>query len=404
MKRHELQCRLLKGQSISVWLQQLLAQSLGQLQGSTVTLPRDALFGPDLVCSIGGIAQHQIFTARSGFGEHFNPGRGIGQGAGPGVKVFALVGRNGVHTLLSFQCHAQRMHSHRVAAAVGRAAQQLNLQCGLATVAGGEQVDLHGVKFHDRRWPRACRTLAGMNQNLQTGAEPSLKVIGLIGGMSWESSAEYYRLINQEVRQRLGALRSARLLMYSVDFGPIEQAQREGRWSDAAALLADAAKRLQAGGADCVLLCTNTMHKVADQVEGALHIPLLHIADPVGVAARSAGAQVLCLLGTRFTMEQPFMRERLEQQFGLQVMVPDEAERAQVHRIIYEELCVGQISDASRKIYQRTIESLAARGAQAVVLGCTEIGLLIKSADSVLPVLDTTALHASAAVDFALRL
>ena len=259
------------------------------------------------------------------------------------------------------------------------------------------------LKFHDRRCRPISPTLGGMNQNLQTGAEPNLKVIGLIGGMSWESSAEYYRLINQEVRQRLGALRSARLMMYSVDFGPIEQAQREGRWNDAAALLADAAKRLQAGGADCVLLCTNTMHKVADQVAGAVSIPFLHIADSVGAAAQAAGAQVLGLLGTRFTMEQPFMRERLEQQFGLQVLVPDEAERAQLHRIIYEELCMGQISDASRKIYQRAIESLAARGAQAVVLGCTEIGLLIKPADSVLLVLDTAALHASAAVDFALH-
>ncbi|MGU3629598.1 aspartate/glutamate racemase family protein [Comamonas sp. C24C] len=241
-----------------------------------------------------------------------------------------------------------------------------------------------------------------MNQDLQTSTGPQ-RVIGLIGGMSWESSAEYYRLINQGVRERLGALRSARLLMYSVDFGPVEQAQHEGRWADAAALLADAARRLQAGGADCVLLCTNTMHKVADQVAAAVSIPFVHIADPVGAAARAAGVQVLGLLGTRFTMEQPFMRERLEQQFGLKVLVPDEAERTQVHRIIYEELCAGQISDVSRKLYQRAIESLAARGAQAVVLGCTEIGLLIKPADSVLPVLDTTVLHAAAAVDFALQ-
>ncbi|EED65865.1 aspartate racemase [Comamonas testosteroni KF-1] len=245
-------------------------------------------------------------------------------------------------------------------------------------------------------------TLLLMNQDLQTSSGPH-RVIGLIGGMSWESSAEYYRLINQGVRERLGALRSARLLMYSVDFGPVEQAQHEGRWDDAAALLADAARRLQAGGADCVLLCTNTMHKVADQVAAAVSIPFVHIADPVGAAARAAGVQVLGLLGTRFTMEQPFMRERLEQQFGLKVLVPGEAERTQVHRIIYEELCAGQISDVSRKLYQRAIESLAARGAQAVVLGCTEIGLLIKPQDSLLPVLDTTALHAAAAVDFALQ-
>lgn len=244
------------------------------------------------------------------------------------------------------------------------------------------------------------RTLRAMIQNSQNRGELH-RVIGLIGGMSWESSAEYYRLINQQVRQRLGPLRSARILMYSVDFGSIEQAQREGRWDDAAEILADAARRLHQGGADCVVLCTNTMHKVADKIAAAVSIPFLHIADPVGEAAKAAGVQTLGLLGTRFTMEQPFMRERLEQQFGLQVLVPDEAERAQVHRIIYEELCAGVISDASRKIYQGVIDSLARRGAQAVVLGCTEIGLLIKPQDSALPVLDTTALHAMAAVDFA---
>ena len=239
-----------------------------------------------------------------------------------------------------------------------------------------------------------------MTENLQKSGELH-RVIGLIGGMSWESSAEYYRLINQQVRQRLGPLRSARILMYSVDFGAIEQAQREGRWDDAAQILADAARRLHQGGADCVVLCTNTMHKVAEKIAAAVPIPFLHIADPVGKAAKAAGVQTLGLLGTRFTMEQPFMRERLEQQFGLQVLVPDEAERAQVHRIIYDELCAGVISDASRKIYQDVIDSLAKRGAQTVVLGCTEIGLLIKPQDSALPVLDTTALHATAAVDFA---
>lgn len=251
------------------------------------------------------------------------------------------------------------------------------------------------------RRPRGWVTLRRMQSENLENSEVQ-RVIGLIGGMSWESSAEYYRLINQGVRERLGALRSARLLMYSVDFGPIEQAQHEGRWDDAAALLEDAARRVQAGGADVLLLCTNTMHKLAAQVAAAVTIPFLHIADPVAAAASSAGHQVLGLLGTRFTMEQAFMRERLEQQ-GLQVLVPDERDRAEVHRIIYDELCTGQIRDESRHIYQRVMASLAARGAQAMVLGCTEISLLVQARDCPLPLLDTTALHAQAAVDFALR-
>lgn len=242
-----------------------------------------------------------------------------------------------------------------------------------------------------------------MNNTFANQGSETARVIGLIGGMSWESSAEYYKLINQEVRQRLGPLRSARLLMYSVDFGPIEQAQHAGRWHELAAMLEDAAGRLHSGGADCVVLCTNTMHKVADRVAAAVPMQFLHIADPVGRNAIQKGVSVLGLLGTRFTMEQPFMRERLEHEFGLQVVVPDEDDRAEVHRIIYEELCAGVVSDASRKTYQRVIESMAQRGAQAVVLGCTEITLLIQQGDSVLPVLDTTRLHAQAAVDYALR-
>lgn len=242
---------------------------------------------------------------------------------------------------------------------------------------------------------------AGMNTPAHQGSE-SPRTIGLIGGMSWESSAEYYELINQEVRSRLGPLRSASLLMFSVDFGPIEQAQHAGRWDDLAGMLEDAARRLHRGGADCVVLCTNTMHKVADRIAAAVPIPFLHIADPVGREAARTGAQVLGLLGTRFTMEQPFMRDRLARDHGLQVLVPDEPDRAEVHRIIYEELCTGVVRDASRKTYQRIIESLAQRGAQAVVLGCTEITLLIQPQDSVLPVLDTTRLHSQAAVDFAL--
>ena len=230
----------------------------------------------------------------------------------------------------------------------------------------------------------------------------STRVIGLIGGMSWESSAEYYKRINQEVRHRLGPLRSARLLMYSVDFGPIEQAQHAGRWDDLAEMLDEAAKRLLGGGAECIVLCTNTMHKVADRIEAATPLPFLHIADPVGREAARTGVKVLGLLGTRFTMEQPFMRERLANEHGLKVLVPDEADRAEVHRIIYEELCTGVVNADSRKTYQRIIETLAQRGAQAIVLGCTEITLLIQQHHSELPVIDTTSLHSLAAVDFAL--
>ncbi len=228
-----------------------------------------------------------------------------------------------------------------------------------------------------------------------------MRTIGLIGGMSWESSAEYYRIINQRVRDTLGPLRSAQLLMYSVDFGPVEQAQHAGRWDDAALILEDAACRLQAGGAECVVLCTNTMHLVAPRIEAAVTIPFLHIADAAGAAAVEAGTLTVGLLGTAFTMEQDFLTSRLTAQ-GLTVLVPEADERQAVHRIIYDELCVGVISDASREVYLRVIESLAARGAQAIILGCTEISLLVKPEHCDLPLLDTTELHAQAAVAFAL--
>ncbi|MBN0981024.1 aspartate/glutamate racemase family protein [Pseudomonas hygromyciniae] len=229
-----------------------------------------------------------------------------------------------------------------------------------------------------------------------------MRTIGLIGGMSWESSAEYYRIINQQVRDRLGPLRSAQMLLYSVDFGPVEQAQHAGRWDDAALILQDAARRLQAGGADCIVLCTNTMHLVAPQIEAAVSVPFLHIADAAGAAAVKAQTLTVGLLGTAFTMEQDFLKARLAAQ-GLTVLVPDAQERSAVHRIIYEELCVGVISEASRQVYQQAIANLAARGAQAIILGCTEIGLLIKPEHSDLPLLDTTELHAQAAVAFALE-
>ena len=229
-----------------------------------------------------------------------------------------------------------------------------------------------------------------------------MRTIGLIGGMSWESSAEYYRIINQRVRDQLGPLRSAQVLMYSVDFGPVEQAQHAGRWDDAALILEDAALRLQAGGAECVVLCTNTMHLVAPRIEAAVSIPFLHIADAAGAAAVAAGTLTVGLLGTAFTMERDFLKTRLAAQ-GLTVLVPDADERQAVHRIIYDELCVGVISDASRAVYLRVIQGLAARGAQAIILGCTEISLLVKPEHSTLPLLDTTELHAQAAVAFALQ-
>ncbi len=231
-----------------------------------------------------------------------------------------------------------------------------------------------------------------------------MKVIGLIGGMSWESSAEYYRIINQRVRDRFGLLRSARILLYSVDFGPIEQAQHDGRWDDMGGILADAARRLQAGGAEGVFLCTNTMHKVAPAIEAALSVPFIHIADPVGERARAQGWTKLGLLGTGFTMEdKTILQDRLERRFGLEVLTPPPGSRAIVHRVIYEELCAGVIKEASLDAYRRIVADLAARGAQAVVLGCTEISLLIRQEHTEVPLLDTTALHAEAAIEFALK-
>lgn len=229
-----------------------------------------------------------------------------------------------------------------------------------------------------------------------------MRTIGLIGGMSWQSSVEYYRIVNEAVQAKLGPLRSAQTLMFSVDFGPIERAQHEGRWDDAGVMLREAAKRLEAGGADCVVLCTNTMHKLANYIEDTVSIPLIHVADPVGHAAKAREITCVGLLGTAFTMEQDFIKSRLHQKFGLDVLVPDSDDRAAVHRVIYDELCVGVVSDASRAVYLDVMQRLAARGAQAIVLGCTEISLLVKPQHTDLLLFDTTELHAMAAVDFAL--
>ena len=229
-----------------------------------------------------------------------------------------------------------------------------------------------------------------------------MKTIGLIGGMSWESTLPYYRHINEAIRARLGGLHSARLVLYSVDFHEIEQLQRSGDWQRAGELLGEAAAALERAGAEFLVLCTNTMHKVAEAIEQAASIPLLHIADPTAAAIHNAGLQRVGLLGTRFTMEQPFYRERLESRHGIQVMVPDEADRQLVHRVIYEELCLGSVREASRQAYREVIARLVAQGAQAVILGCTEIGLLIGAEDAVVPLFDTTLLHAGAAAEQAL--
>ena len=229
-----------------------------------------------------------------------------------------------------------------------------------------------------------------------------MKTIGLLGGMSWESTLPYYRHINEAVRERLGGLHSARLVLYSLDFHEIEALQRQGDWAAAGTLLADAARRLESAGANFLLLCTNTMHKVADAIEAASALPLLHIADPTAAAIQAAGLQRVGLLGTRFTMEQLFYRQRLEDRHGIQVLVPDEPDRAEVHRVIYEELCRGVVSEASRQAYRQVITRLVARGAQAVILGCTEIGLLVRADDAEVPLFDTCVLHAQAAAERAL--
>jgi|SRR6056297_516248 len=229
-----------------------------------------------------------------------------------------------------------------------------------------------------------------------------MKTLGLIGGMSWESTLPYYRCINERVRERLGGLHSARLILYSVDFDEIERLQRADRWEEAGRVLADVAARLERAGAEALVLCTNTMHKVAPAIESATGVPLLHIADATGAAITAAGLHSVGLLGTRFTMEEDFYRRRLEQDHGLAVLAPEADDRAAADRIIFEELCRGRVTAASREIYRGIIARLAARGAQGVILGCTEIGLLVSARDAEVPLFDTTALHAAGAADFAL--
>ncbi len=228
-----------------------------------------------------------------------------------------------------------------------------------------------------------------------------MKTIGLIGGMSWESTVPYYRIINETVREELGGFHSAPLLLYSIDFAEMEHLQEEGRWAEACEIVVEAAVRLENAGADFIVVCSNTMHIAADRIISRVRIPLLHIADATSAAVTSRGFTTVGLLGTRFTMEQDFYRGRLESQ-GLKVLTPGAEARELVHRVIYDELCLGRINEASRKNYKDVIQHLVAAGAQAIILGCTEIGLLISDADSPVPTFDTAEIHARAAAQRAL--
>jgi len=229
-----------------------------------------------------------------------------------------------------------------------------------------------------------------------------MKTIGLIGGMSWESSIEYYRIINETVKAKLGGLHSSKSIMYSVDFADIEALQHQGKWHDAAQILAEAAKKLEKGGADFVIICTNTMHKVADDIQAHIHIPILHIADATARRIKDSGIRRIGLLGTRFTMEDAFYKDRLIQKYGLDVIIPDVQGREIVHHVIYDELVIGKIREESRKQYADIIEGLVKDGAEGVILGCTEIGLLVHEKDCRVPRFDTARIHAEAAVEYAL--
>ncbi|MBL4278786.1 aspartate/glutamate racemase family protein [Vibrio fluvialis] len=229
-----------------------------------------------------------------------------------------------------------------------------------------------------------------------------MKTIGMIGGMSWESTLSYYKAINEGIKAALGGLNSAQICLYSVNFEPIEKLQHEGKWDETAQLLVQAAKSVEAAGADFLLICTNTMHKVAPEIEAQISIPILHIADATAKQLQQDGIERVGLLGTRFTMEQEFYKGRLQQQFGIDVLIPDAEQRQQVHRVIYEELCLGTIRPESRAQYVEIVEDLHRRGAQAVILGCTEIALLIQQHDTDVPLYDTTKIHAEQAVQLAL--
>ncbi|WP_368654299.1 aspartate/glutamate racemase family protein [Ornithinibacillus sp. 4-3] len=229
-----------------------------------------------------------------------------------------------------------------------------------------------------------------------------MKTIGLIGGMSWESSIEYYRIINEEVKNRLGGLHSAKCILYSVDFEEIEQFQAEGKWEESGELLGDAAHSLETAGADFIIICTNTMHKVIKDIEEKISIPILHIADATANQIKKANLHTIGLLGTKYTMEQDFYKSRIESN-GIKVLVPESTEREEINRVIYEELCLGNIQHASKSYYKEIIKNLIAKGAEGIILGCTEIGLLVEQADSKVPLFDTTKIHAIESVKKALE-
>lgn len=228
-----------------------------------------------------------------------------------------------------------------------------------------------------------------------------MKIVGLIGGMSWESSVSYYRIINEEVKLRLGGLHSAKCILYSVDFEEIEMLQKAGDWNQAGGILSEAAQSLEAAGASFIIICTNTMYKVANQIQSKINIPLLHIADLTANKVLGEGIRTIGLLGTRYTMEQDFYKSRLEAK-GIKVLIPEKDDREIVNKVIYEELCLGEINVSSQKEFKRIIEELIQHGAEGVILGCTEIGLLVGNKDSTVPLFDTTEIHAKGAVDYAL--
>ncbi len=230
-----------------------------------------------------------------------------------------------------------------------------------------------------------------------------MKTIGLIGGMSWESSLEYYRIINEKVKEKLGGLHSAQCMMYSVDFDQIQHLQHMGDWDRLTQIMVDAAQRLEKGGAEFVVICTNTMHRMANEVQASISIPILHIADATAQQVTAKGITNVGLLGTKFTMEQDFYKGRLTQKHGIAVTIPNEEERNSVHEIIYNELCLGEIKKPSKERYLQIIDSLVSHGAQGVILGCTEIPLLVHQADVAVPVFDTTRIHAEMAVEYALK-
>ena len=230
-----------------------------------------------------------------------------------------------------------------------------------------------------------------------------MKTIGLIGGMSWESSQEYYRIINETVKEKLGGFHSAKIIMYSVDFEEIEKLQHQGQWKQLTEIMIDAAQRVERAGADFVVLCTNTMHKMADEVQQNIKIPLLHIADATAEKIKEKGLRKIGLLGTKFTMEEDFYKGRLKEKYALNVIVPNKEERQIVHDVIYKELCIGKIKHTSKEKFKKIIQNLVSNGSEGIILGCTEIPLLIKQEDVEVPLFDTTMIHAKAAAEYAIK-